>query len=97
MKQTEYRLKLNTKIFLLSSSFILLLFAGELFYLKNTKQILHENTQNKMNLIRIISLPNFAISTNYDGIRHNSYANIMDKLPHDGELLTNSKMSFVYR
>lgn len=96
MKETKYGLNTNVKIFAFVSVFYFVLIVSELIYLKNTTQISQKDTKIKSNIKAVISLPDLAVSSNDTSLRHRSYSNISDLLPNDGELQTNSKMSFVY-
>jgi hypothetical protein len=89
-------MKAKTKLFILiftSLTFILLL---EVIYLTNFTVLTQSQIENKKYVASLLSLPNIAISSDKLFLRHRSYASISDILPNDGELQSNSKMSFVY-
>ncbi len=72
------------------------IFMLEISYLNSES---NENQKNKIiknNELQLISLPNIAFGGTDTFLRHKSYQNSFDLLPYDGELHTNSKMSFVY-
>jgi len=90
-------MKSKTKLFTLFFTLISFIFLIELFYLQNISDVTTEKSRvDKKSIEKIIALPNLAISSDELYIRNKSYANIFDILPNDGELHTNSKMSFVY-
>lgn len=96
MKSKQQTVAPNIKIFFQASSIFLFLLIFEIVYLNYYSRRPYQSMENKMSIVRIISLPDLAISSNSTYIRHRSYANIFDRLSNDGELQTNSKMSFVY-
>ena len=86
----------NIKFFFIASFFIFLFFVSEIIYLSETTIVKDESIENKMKIVQLISLPDLAIHDNLIELRHKSYSSISTKLPNDGEISTNSKMSFVY-
>lgn len=89
-------MKSKTKLFILIFTSLSFIFLLELIYLKNLTALTQSQIENKKYVTSILSLPNLAISSDEIFLRHKSYANISDILPNDGELQSNSKMSFVY-
>ncbi|MBI3873934.1 MAG: hypothetical protein HY307_02845 [Arcobacter sp.] len=96
MKYTKPTVAPYIKIFFQISSIFLLLLILEMIYINYSSKVSHQSLENKMSIVKIISLPDLAISSDSLYLRHRSYANIFDRLSSDGELQANSKMSFVY-
>lgn len=89
-------MKLKTTIFFVFSFFLVVTFILEISYLN-----FQSNENEKCKIInnkelQLTSLPNIAFWGTDTILRHKSYQNIFDLFPYDGELHTNSKMSFVY-
>ena len=89
-------MKSKTKIFILIFASLSFIFLLELIYLANLTSLKHDQIENKKYVTSLLSLPNLAISSDELFLRHRSYANVFDIFPNDGELQSNSKMSFVY-
>lgn len=89
-------MKSKTKLFILIFTSLSFIFLFELIYLANLTALTQSQIENKKYMTTLLSLPNLAISSDELFIRHRNYANVSDILPNDGELQSNSKMSFVY-
>ena len=89
-------MKSKTKLFILIFASLSFIFLLELIYLANLTALTQSQIENKKYAISLLSLPNLAISSSDLALRHKSYANVFDIFPNDGELQSNSKMSFVY-
>ncbi len=89
-------MKSKTKIFFSFFTFLSFLFVIQIIYLQNKALKETNYSEYKATILQSIGLPNLVISSNDLALRHKSYTNIFDTLPNDGELHTNSKMSFVY-
>jgi hypothetical protein len=89
-------MKSKTKLLFTAYFFLVSLFVVELVYIEKYSDFSNQNIPLKVKVVELVSLPNLAIASNENYLRHKSYANIFDMLPYDGEVQTNSKMSFVY-
>ena len=89
-------MKSKTKLLFTAYFFLVSLFVVELVYIEKYSDFSNQNIPLKVKVVGLVSLPNLAIASNENYLRHRSYANIFDMLPYDGEVQTNSKMSFIY-
>lgn len=89
-------MKSKTKLLFLMFTMFSFILAFEMIYIQSTTILVNNQIENKKNISNFLHLPNLAISSDEIFLRHRSYANISDIFPNDGELQSNSKMSFVY-
>lgn len=91
-------MKSKTKLLFIFYFFLISFFMFEMVYLEKRGDSFNHHNLQKTKELALVSLPNLAlaIEENENYLRHKSYANIFDILPNDGEVQTNSKMSFIY-
>ena len=76
--------------FLISTLLILII------YLSNTSSLTEEQIQKKNLFVKLLGLPDLAISTEVGYIRHRSISNFFSSFKDDGTLRENTLSSFTY-
>ncbi len=77
-------------------SILLSIFIFQVLYLYDTKSVTDKMLEKKLSFVKIITLPDLAISTEATYIRHRSLSSISTIYSEDGELRAYSPSTFVY-
>ena len=75
---------------------LILIVILEIAYLTKYKTMTQDIKAQKITFVKLVGLPDLALSTNDIYIRHRSLANIFDIYPNDSQLREYGKLSFSY-
>lgn len=76
----------KSKILFLTLSFLAVFFTVEVLYIKDAKSITDDALAKKKEFVKIVSLPDLAISTESTSVRHRSLSDTFSIYKDDGVL-----------